>query len=323
MRGALTVLTYHRVLPEPLASRYPYPSLAMPEPAFERQVGWLAQSCAVLPVGEALEAMRAGPRVDRPLVSITFDDGYEDNLAAAAILERRGLRATFFVTLQPIEKRQILWFDRAAALWVRDGPGPIRGALAGVAPSSIEARPFPGELPGWIELLRGAGADRRVDLLDAVEGLLGALPAEAAAQYRLMTAGDVVALSRKGHEVASHTLSHPFLTDLTPPRLREELTASRAILAGWLGREVDGFCYPAGDHDGATVQAVRAAGYRYACTTEEGANGAGADPFRLRRIDVTADRATRPGRGHDAVGFRMEVSGLRHAIRNLFRRQEQ
>jgi hypothetical protein len=37
------------------------------------------------------------------------------------------------------------------------------------------------------------------------------------------------------------------------------------MLSEVLGEEVEGFCYPYGDLDGAALQAVRGAGYSYAC----------------------------------------------------------
>ena len=46
--------------------------------------------------------------------------------------------------------------------------------------------------------------------------------------------------------------------------------------------------YPHGGHDAAVRGAAQAAGYGGAWTTEPGRNGAGTDPFCLRRIGVKA-----------------------------------
>jgi peptidoglycan/xylan/chitin deacetylase (PgdA/CDA1 family) len=262
---------------------------------------------------------RAG--AGKPIVALTFDDGYEDNFAAAApILEERGVRGTFFATVGPIAERRILWFDRAAILWGHAAREPLRRAFAERAPDGARALRFPEDLPGWIELLRRVPDDARADLLGTLEEAAAPLPAEAASGYRLMTVENLVELARRGHEVASHTLSHPFLTGLDPARLRAELSDSRRTLAGWLGQDVRGFCYPAGDVDARVVREVREAGYHYACTTEEGPNAPGRDPHTLRRNDITSHRVTRTALEHDPIGFRMEVSGLRHGMRRLFGR---
>jgi hypothetical protein len=67
-----------------------------------------------------------------------------------------------------------------------------------------------------------------------------------------------------GHEVASHSLTHPqpFRT-LDDAALREELATSRARLAEATGTEIAGFRAPAWDVDTRVLTAVRTAGYRY------------------------------------------------------------
>jgi peptidoglycan/xylan/chitin deacetylase (PgdA/CDA1 family) len=322
MGRSLTILTYHRIVPEELALRYPFPSLAIPVEAFRQQVAWLASSCRVLPVGEALEVARSGSRTGEPLVSVTFDDGYADSFHdAAPILEACGVRGTFFATLNPLEQGGLLWFDRAALLWSSAGAEDARRALGDESARDGDGlRDAHADLSSWVELLGRMDERRRAAVLGKLEATTGTIPDEVEAQYRLMTVDQAAELARKKHEVASHTLTHPFLTTLDPTRLMAEIAESRWKLAGWLGRDVDGFCYPAGDHDELTVRAVREAGYRYACTTAEGPNGYGSDPFRLRRYDITSHRVTADGLTHDTLGFRMEVSGLRHRIRRVLGR---
>jgi peptidoglycan-N-acetylglucosamine deacetylase len=67
-----------------------------------------------------------------------------------------------------------------------------------------------------------------------------------------------------GHEIASHSLTHPqpFGT-LDDARLAEELGTSRRRLEDATGTEIAGFRAPAWDVDARVLGAVRAAGYRY------------------------------------------------------------
>ena len=87
-----------------------------------------------------------------------------------------------------------------------------------------------------------------------------------------------------GHEIGSHSLSHPFLTRISPDRAREEITASRKKLEDMFGRPVHHFCYPYGDWNKAVQDLVEEAGYRTACTTISGVNQAEDCPFSLRRM---------------------------------------
>jgi peptidoglycan/xylan/chitin deacetylase (PgdA/CDA1 family) len=81
---------------------------------------WLSGNCNVMPVREALAALAAGIPSKKPLVAVTFDDGYADNFEVAApILEVHGLRGTFFITSGFVENAAPLWYDRAADAWKR------------------------------------------------------------------------------------------------------------------------------------------------------------------------------------------------------------
>ncbi|MFE9411455.1 polysaccharide deacetylase family protein [Streptomyces sp. NPDC006704] len=73
-----------------------------------------------------------------------------------------------------------------------------------------------------------------------------------------------------GMEVASHGLRHLDLTDIDEESLRREVQLSRRLLGELTGQEVTGFCYPYGAVDVRAIDAVRAAGYRYACAIDPG-----------------------------------------------------
>ncbi|MGO8928512.1 MAG: polysaccharide deacetylase family protein [Limisphaerales bacterium] len=87
-----------------------------------------------------------------------------------------------------------------------------------------------------------------------------------------------------GHEIGSHTLTHPFLTRLSLEKAREEISASKKKLEDRFGRPVRHFCYPYGDWNPAVRDLVLAAGYETACTTEFGVNTKATPPFELKRI---------------------------------------
>jgi len=84
-------------------------------------------------------------------------------------------------------------------------------------------------------------------------------------QLKLLGSEEVREVSERGTEVGSHGMSHTNLLGLGPELLNQEVNDSRLMLSEVLGEEVEGFCYPYGDLDGAALQAVRGAGYSYAC----------------------------------------------------------
>jgi peptidoglycan/xylan/chitin deacetylase (PgdA/CDA1 family) len=86
--------------------------------------------------------------------------------------------------------------------------------------------------------------------------------------WPLMSAGQVRELAAAGIEIGSHAATHLRLAGASPAQLTAEVSASRASLAALLGTEIRGFAYPYGSMDAAARQAVRDAGYDYACAVE-------------------------------------------------------
>ena len=111
-----------------------------------------------------------------------------------------------------------------------------------------------------------------------VPGLLG--------RQGYMTPGQVLELDRDGVQIASHTWSHRDLTTLAPDQLKSELDGSRAFLEQLVGHAVVDFCYPAGRFDPAVEQAVAAAGYQTATSTQLGYRHSLADAGAWARVRV-------------------------------------
>jgi len=309
MRASLTVLMYHRVLPDGKCEGYPFPSLVLSRTLFEAQLEYLSEHAHVLPLREALQRYRSRQRGSKPLVCLTFDDGYVDNFEIVApLLESRGLRGTFFITAGAVESRNALWYDRAAELWAVMGPArQADRSLRSVAPPVhvVETR------ESWIEWLKSIPNRQRVEFLEALEAEASNRPTSCS----LMTVDQVRRLDQQGHEIGSHTLSHPVLTTMGEAERVREIVGSRELLQGWTDREVKGFCYANGDFDAAIIRQVRDAGYEYACTTLQGRNHMHTDPFALRRVDATADRIANTEGRFDVLAFRAEISLLHEALR--------
>jgi peptidoglycan/xylan/chitin deacetylase (PgdA/CDA1 family) len=109
-------------------------------------------------------------------------------------------------------------------------------------------------------------------------------------RMKLLEVEGVRQLMERGMEVGSHSMSHTRLPAANPERLEEEVHGSRRVLGEVLGEEVDGFSYPYGAIDKASVEAVRRAQYGYACATIRRVER---DAYDLPRITVAEDSPLR------------------------------
>lgn len=125
-------------------------------------------------------------------------------------------------------------------------------------------------------------------------------------------------LADSGWEIASHTRTHPHLTEIDDGQLREELVASRDEIAEKIGVPCRTLAYPFGDHDERVQRAVRDAGYEAAGAVRPGPRNVWAwprvgvylsdGPLRFR---VKASRGIRRARGSHLGTLLQRARGMR------------
>jgi peptidoglycan/xylan/chitin deacetylase (PgdA/CDA1 family) len=287
--GRWTILTYHRIIEHDDAD--PYRSgMSVRADRFRAQLEYIGSRFDVRPVHEAAALFYGGGAGPKPLLSISFDDGYLDNLELAApILSSVGLPASFYITAGGLDAPVPFWWDRVTHA-VRTGTRR--------EPTGSTELGLPGPAHRWstAPLARG-------DLMRALVAAIWQLPeAEvepAVARIRAALVGDeapgptlparmdrdgVRALHALGFEIGAHSVNHVNLCLRDREALHRELAHSRGELESTLGVPVRGFAYPGGRLDTPVVECARALGFAYSLTAESGQNDRATDPMRLRRI---------------------------------------
>lgn len=293
-RGRLSILIFHRVLPErdPL-----FPSEVIASD-FERVCAWVAAMFNVLPLDEAVVRHAKGSLPSRAL-SITFDDGYADNHdVAMPILKRHGLTATFFIATGFLNGGR-MWNDTVIEAIRRTNRSELDLQPLGVGglgvldlQSSTHRR---AAIEAVILKIKHRHPRERLELAQAVaESAEAALPADL-----MMRSDQVSAMHRGGMQIGAHTVSHPILASLPTPDARQEIAESRDSLEATLGERVSLFAYPNGkpgqDYTVDTVNVVRDLGFDAAVCTAWGAARPATDRFQLPRFTPWDMQSTRFG----------------------------
>jgi peptidoglycan/xylan/chitin deacetylase (PgdA/CDA1 family) len=89
-----------------------------------------------------------------------------------------------------------------------------------------------------------------------------------------------------GIEVASHSMSHPFLTRLDSATAWKEIRESKTILESLFGRDVMTFVYPYGDMNARVRRMVERAGYRIGRAVRPGTPNLWVDPYRVPTYEL-------------------------------------
>ena len=169
-----------------------------------RQTGWRGIS-----VSEALALQRQNGVHEDKVVAITFDDGCESDLSAAApALREIGYRATFYVTV----------------------------------------------------------------------GFLG--------KRGHMNESQVRELSASGFEIGCHSMTHPYLPDLSGRELQIEIVQAKEQLEGIVGKRIEHFSCPGGRCSPRVIEVARNSGYRSVATSSLYRNMPASDVFALGRFPI-------------------------------------
>jgi peptidoglycan/xylan/chitin deacetylase (PgdA/CDA1 family) len=303
------VLLYHRVADE---QSDPY-GLCITPAHFEEHLQVIRAVASPLALGDVARSLRGGSLPDR-FVCVTFDDGYVDNLRVAEpLLRRHDVPATVFVTTGASGRDREFWWDELERVFLQPGrlPETVEMRIGGRAwewPLGRDAEYYSDQherLRSWHLLddekptARHAAFREAYDLLQplseeartqALDGLLGSAGVDGSAvrpSRRAMEPAEVAELVSGGLvQVGAHTVSHVVLPFQSARVQRLEVAGSKRDLEEWIGEEVQGFAYPFGVYDEASVAAVHGSGFLFACSCLCEPLWRGSDPLLLPRIEV-------------------------------------
>lgn len=310
LRGGSLVLLYHRIAQLPSDPQ----RLAVLPTRFQEHLEVINQSFSAVPLATLVgPKYRAAPK---HAVALTFDDGYNDNLSIAKeLLELNSVPATVFVVTGYVGQNKEFWWDELERLLLQ----PNR------LPSTIDLRPlgvdfhcslgkdadYTSEVADgnsdW-DVRRPDNPSRRHAAYRVLHKQLAALAEEtrdrslsflndlAVMQTSMprpfnhaVTQDELIDLDRgEVMTVGAHTVTHPILSRLKRVDQHKEIYGSKLALETWLGHPVTDFAYPYGElsHYIGSVDLVREAGFKRACSNFFGRVRRGSDPFQIPRMLV-------------------------------------
>jgi len=107
-----------------------------------------------------------------------------------------------------------------------------------------------------------------------------------------MSTSQLRELSALDFEIGSHSMTHPYLSDLDEAGLHREIVDSKVMLEDIIGKPVEHFSCPGGRYDSRAITVAKKAGYRSVANSNPRANSPSTDRFALGRVAITRDLST-------------------------------
>lgn len=273
----VVVLNYHRIRPDSATTSTPFDDGVFSATAeqFFRQMTWLKSHARILSEQELIDQVitKNYQKSNRPLVVITFDDGYQDNYSLAyPILKSLQIPAIFFICTEMIWERKVGWWDWLAYLikQCRKRSFVIHGreySLQGNRQNIIEdiqlqMKQYPcKQISSEIRLISEAV---EIDL-----------PADEIQDRELMTQDQIRKMAANQMTIGSHGHTHQALSCLDEREQETELAVSKQLLEQTTGQAVKSISYPFGLHQyipPSIQDAARKCGYQLGFTSSFGVN---------------------------------------------------
>lgn len=207
---------------------------------FKEVIKWLVKYRFKMVSLKEFQEILEGKRSNAPrTVFISFDDAWQENCQLVPLLLKYKVPVTLFVPILPIIEGQI-WLDL------------VRNNYSIIDPRIL----------GNLDLgnLKKITYDRQQELYVAAKKVK-------VVKRRIMDKNQLLDFA-KYVSTASHTYSHPILSNCSISQVHFELDTSERFLVDWGLSTNNSIAYPNGSYSEETIEAVSKSNYNFAFTTE-------------------------------------------------------
>lgn len=259
------VLCYHRISEnnKTLSKNNPLSGLEVHQSVFEEQIKFLKNNFLMLSLNQ-LKSHISNNSKDFA-ISITFDDGYLDNInLALPILEKYKVPAAIFVITRFLEQNDFMWwyflwenlnkqnfiYKNSKKIYIKNHTDRVN--LFGEISKEVINLNYNSQKTYLSNIFSEQLEFNYKDLIFDFN------------QLKELSKNDLI-------EIGSHTLTHAKLTSLSEEQIVNELTQSKIILEEKINKSVDFLAYPYGsinEVNSRIIQLAKQAGYKMAFSTK-------------------------------------------------------
>ena len=271
-RGAIFML--HHVRPRKTDTFAPNSFLEVTPDFLDRVIRQVKDAGVDLVSLDEVHERLLAPPSGRSFAAFTLDDGYLDNAEyAAPVFRKHGCPYTLYVPSDFVGGEGVLWWAVLEEAIRRTNS--VRVTLQGRR-EKLDTATTEGKAEAFSRIyagLRGGSDSAMEPTIRNLAAQAGFVPEEVGRNLCLDW-DELTALAADPLlTIGAHTRSHRILAKLDAETARDEIAEGRAVLEYRLGRKIEHFAYPVGDHSSAGPRdfaIVRELGFKTAVTTRRG-----------------------------------------------------
>jgi len=230
---------------------------------FEQHLLYYKKNFDIISVEEAFENSKNDFQYKRKTISISFDDGFENNYTnALPLLEKHKTKATIFVSSSCVNENEWLWTDFIAALNYFYKDQEIEVDNYSFINSFDKKKKI--SLPDLIKTTPYSTRDELIQKIADKYGMkekLLSLPSEV---WKLLNRSDLINLSKSPFiDIGSHGHSHFNLANITAREARIELETSKKLLESTIDKKTNIIAYPDGSYNNKVKDIAEEIGFKY------------------------------------------------------------
>jgi len=277
----LTVLTFHRVIPEELTKSYTANyDKGYDNKLYERLLKELNRYFDFIDLDDFIKYASGGEKLSRHSLLITFDDADSDFVTyAAPILIKNNWPAVIFTPTAYIGSDNVFWHLKITDM-MHQMDNPTWQVL------KQHKHVFPAEIQDVLdrrdtydrflhyslcrEFLVYLDKQKDDDIAAIVAKFVELIGKPYTLGIKCMGWEQLKELEQYGIKIESHTVSHRKLIHLNDNDALGELIASKSAIESKLKKQVKALCYPAGSFNDNTLKLASKANYKVAFSTRNG-----------------------------------------------------
>ena len=232
---------------------------------FEDHLKYFKKNFNIISFYEAFEMVKNNQKPDKKTITISFDDGFKNNLITALpLLEKYEIPTTFFISGICAENTEdiCLWPEWMAALNYFE-----KDTLVALGPHEFKNMVDINSGLHMFDFLKAVSFNERRELLDLLittYNLSDKIKTVSEEAWKLLTRKELLSLSESPIvDIGSHGYLHYNLGCIEPNMAKIELEKSKKILEELIGKEIDMIAYPDGSYNEEVKDMATSIGYKY------------------------------------------------------------